>query len=125
MAPRKGPKGRRKGPKVPGKSPNLGSGSRKGHKRPEKVLKVQKRSYLRSSSHFTCRHRGGNISKADNMPGKMLSCPHCSKVMRSDNLKNHIKRHGDVQYATSYQPQPGLKRPTSRPIYYLYTVYLP
>ena len=33
--------------------------------------------------------------------------------MRSDNLKNHIKRHGDVQHATSYQPQPGHKRPSS------------
>ena len=33
--------------------------------------------------------------------------------MRSDNLKNHIKRHGDVQHATSYQPQPGHKRPRS------------
>ena len=30
--------------------------------------------------------------------------------MRSDNLKNHIKRHGDVQHATSYQPQPSHKR---------------
>ena len=49
------------------------------------------------------------------MPGKMLSCPHCSKVMHSDNLKNHIKRHGDVQQATSYQPQPGHKRPSSSP----------
>ena len=47
------------------------------------------------------------------MPGKMLPCPHCSKVMRSDNLKNHITRHGDVQHATSYQPQPGHKRPSS------------
>ena len=47
------------------------------------------------------------------MPGKMLSCPHCPKVMRSDNLKNHIQRHGDVQGATSYQPQPGHKRPSS------------
>ena len=47
------------------------------------------------------------------MPGNMLSCPHCSKVMRSDNLKNHIKRHGDVQHATSYQPQPDHKRPSS------------
>ena len=33
--------------------------------------------------------------------------------MRSDNLKNHNKRHGDVQHATSYQPQPGHKRPNS------------
>ena len=33
--------------------------------------------------------------------------------MRSDNLKNHIKRHGDVQHDTSYQPQPGHKRPSS------------
>ena len=33
--------------------------------------------------------------------------------MGSDNLKNHIKRHGDVQHATSYQPQPGHKRPRS------------
>ena len=33
--------------------------------------------------------------------------------MRSDNLKNHIQRHGDVQHATSYQPQPGHKRPSS------------
>ena len=47
------------------------------------------------------------------MPGKMLPCPHCSKVMRSDDLKNHIKRHGDVQHATSYQPQPVHKRPSS------------
>ena len=47
------------------------------------------------------------------MPGKVLSCPHCSNVMRSDNLKNHIQRHGDVQHATSYQPQPGHKRPSS------------
>ena len=47
------------------------------------------------------------------MPGKMLSCPHCSNVMGSDNLQNHIKRHGDVQNATSYQPQPGHKRPSS------------
>ena len=46
------------------------------------------------------------------MPGKMLSCPYCSKVMRSDNLKNHIQRHRDVQHA-SYQPQPGHKRPSS------------
>ena len=43
------------------------------------------------------------------MPGKMLSC----SQMRSDNLKNHIKRHGDVQHATSYQSQPGHKRPSS------------
>ena len=47
------------------------------------------------------------------MPGKMLSCPHCTKVIRSDSLKNHIKRHGDVQHATSYQPHPGHKRPSS------------
>ena len=38
----------------------------------------------------------------------MLSRPHCS-----DNLKNHIKRHGEVQHAASYQPQPGHKRPRS------------
>ena len=47
------------------------------------------------------------------MPGEMLSCLHCSKVMRSDNLNNHIQRHGDVQHDTSYQPQPGHKRPSS------------
>ena len=47
------------------------------------------------------------------MSGKMLSCPHCSKVTRSDNIKNHIKRHGDVQHATIYQPQSGHKRPSS------------
>ena len=47
------------------------------------------------------------------MRGKMFSCPHCSKVTRSDNLKYHIKRHGDVQHTTSYQPQPGHKRPSS------------
>ena len=47
------------------------------------------------------------------MPGKMLSCPHCSKVMRSDSLKNYIKRHGDVQHATSCQPQSGHKRQIS------------
>ena len=34
--------------------------------------------------------------------------------MRSDNLKDNIKRHADVQHAsTSYQPQPGHKRPSS------------
>ena len=47
------------------------------------------------------------------MSGKMLSCPDCSNVIRSDNLENHIKRHCDVQHATSYQPQPGHKRPSS------------
>ena len=33
--------------------------------------------------------------------------------MRSDNLKNRIQRHGNVHHATSYQPQPGHKRPSS------------
>ena len=33
--------------------------------------------------------------------------------MHSDNLKNHTTRHGDVQHATSYQPQPGHKIPSS------------
>ena len=28
------------------------------------------------------------------MPGKKVQCPYCSKVMRSDNLKNHVKIHG-------------------------------
>ena len=27
------------------------------------------------------------------MPGKKGQCPYCSKVMRSDNLKNHVKIH--------------------------------
>ena len=27
------------------------------------------------------------------MPGRKVGCPHCSKVMRSDNLKKHIKKH--------------------------------
>ena len=43
----------------------------------------------------------------------MLSSPHCSKVMRYDNLKNHTNRHGDVQHAANYQPQPGHKRQCS------------
>ena len=59
----------------------------------EKVLKVQKRFYLRSSFHFTCVH---TVQK-----------------LCSDNLKNHIQRHGDVQHATSYQLQPGHNRPSS------------
>ena len=33
--------------------------------------------------------------------------------MRSGNLKNYIKRHGDGQHATSYQQQPGHKRLSS------------
>ena len=27
------------------------------------------------------------------MPGKKVQCLYCSKVMRSDNLKNHVKIH--------------------------------
>ena len=27
------------------------------------------------------------------MPGKKVACQYCSKVMRSDNLKNHVKIH--------------------------------
>ena len=27
------------------------------------------------------------------MPGKKVQCSYCRKVMRSDNLKNHIKIH--------------------------------
>ena len=33
--------------------------------------------------------------------------------MHSDNLKNPIQRHGDVQHATRYQPKPGHKKPSS------------
>ena len=27
------------------------------------------------------------------MPGKKVQCSYCSKVMRSDNLKTHVKIH--------------------------------
>ena len=27
------------------------------------------------------------------MPGKKIQCSYCSKVMRSDNLKKHVKIH--------------------------------
>ena len=36
------------------------------------------------------------------MPGKMVPCMHCPKVMRSDNLKNHIKTHRAVLGAKHY-----------------------
>ena len=29
------------------------------------------------------------------MPGRKVACPHCPKVMRSDNLKKHIERHAE------------------------------
>ena len=30
------------------------------------------------------------------MPGKKLACQYCSRVMRSDNLKNHVKIHTEA-----------------------------
>jgi hypothetical protein len=48
------------------------------------------------------------------MPGKMVPCPHCSKIMRSDNLKNHVKRHGRVVETSNFTAQQ--KRPRSSDI---------
>ena len=39
------------------------------------------------------------------MPGKTVPCPHCSKVMRSDNLKNHVRRHGRFVEAPNFTTQ--------------------
>lgn len=36
------------------------------------------------------------------MPGKMVPCMYCSKVMRSDNLKNHTKTHRVVHGTSRY-----------------------
>ena len=30
------------------------------------------------------------------MPGKKVACQYCSRVMRSDNLKNHVKIHTEA-----------------------------
>ena len=37
------------------------------------------------------------------MPGKKVQCSYCSKVMRSDNLKNHIKIHENDRCKITYQ----------------------
>ena len=59
------------------------------------------------------------------MPGKKVACQYCSRVMRSDNLKNHVKIHGRTVEATNLTTHPlqtaGQKRPLNvlkkEPIY--------
>ena len=38
------------------------------------------------------------------MPGKMIQCGKCRKLMRSDNLKNHIKTHDKCSSFCTFPP---------------------
>ena len=47
------------------------------------------------------------------MPGKKVQCSYCSKVMRSDNLKNHIKTHDRVDETSLTRPwEPSIQSST-------------